>query len=274
MTEQAAARRMRLLEELAQTSGGKTLGAYAEQFEVDERTIRRDVDFLQDLVAGLGRIALQRGRVHAAPAGFGSGYFSLQVQEKQDPKLGIARAVVNGLRDNTAIALTAGSTTYYVAREIRRAHVESERPRNLIAFTNSLPALLELIGGGVNTGVIGEVYNADDCAFHSHELQTSGVIPNPAQGTLDLFSHRGEEASFLKHLLAPIPELIVAVDASKIGHRHPWAFTNSAILTGKTVRLVTTSLADEHRDHLEQLTQSSYKIGCRFLYEETTPATE
>src|SRR5688572_29503928 len=138
MTETAAARRMRILEELLQGGTDRDLTELASDHNVDERTIRRDVDYLQDTVAGVRQVGLR-------------------VEQNREAKVGIARAVVEMLPDNVAIALTAGSTTYLVSRELRRSTVEEERPANLIAFTNSLPALMELIAADITTGVIGEI---------------------------------------------------------------------------------------------------------------------
>src|SRR5256885_2074782 len=84
-----------------------------------------------------------------------------------------------------------------------------ELARTPIAFTNSLPALTELISGGISTGLVGEVYNPDDSAFHSHELRSgfhpsvaivgaSGLIANGR--SLELYSHRAEEAAFMRQL--------------------------------------------------------------------------
>lgn len=282
MTELAAARRMRLLEMLRCGGAGRELSSYAHDFGVDERTIRRDIDYLQDVVGAVEQIALRRGQVYATRGGHGPGYFTDQLEHNRAAKQAIAREVVDSLGDNLAIALTAGSTTYQVAREIRRAHVEDERPHSLIVFTNSLPALLELIAAGVSTGVIGEVYDPDDSAFHSHEFHSafqsslavvgaSGVVANPTAGTLELFSHRAEEAAFLKQLLAPIPEIVVAVDSSKVGRRHPWSFTSGGILTGKTVRLFTSRLSDAQREPLQKLVGSAHRNGCAFNYTEVEP---
>src|SRR5713226_3680602 len=114
MSEQAAARRMRLLEALWQGEGGKELGAYAQMLNVDERTVRRDVDYLQGIVTAVQGIELRRGHVHAARAGYAPGYFTDQLEQNQAVKEAIARQVVTTLGDNLAIALTAGSTTYFV----------------------------------------------------------------------------------------------------------------------------------------------------------------
>jgi DeoR/GlpR family transcriptional regulator of sugar metabolism len=278
MSENASARRMRLLEELSEETDGKDLESYARLLHVDDRTIRRDVDYLQDLVSSIRGIEVRKGHVFASKDGYGAGYFSDQVGRRQDVKQKIARHIVESLGDNLAVVVTAGSTTYFVARELRRAHIEEERPRNLIALTNSLPALMELIAGGVSTGVVGEVYDPDDCAFHSHELRTafhpsmcivgaSGVVANPASGTLDLFTQRAEEAAFMKQLLGPVPEIIVAADAPKVGRRHPWSFTDGGLLLGKTVRLVTDDLVPQQLEALDELTKSALRKGWRFTYE-------
>lgn len=279
MTEQAAARRMRLLEELQNGGAGRELIEYAGRLHVDERTIRRDVDYLQDVVATVRGIEVRRGHVYSTCDGFTPGYFTGELQHNRVAKEAIARRVVESLGENLAIVITAGTSTYFVAREIKRATVEEVRPHNLIAFTNSLPALMALISGGVSTGIIGEVYNPDDCAFHSHELRTafhpgvaivgaSGVVANPGSGTLDLYSHRAEEASFMKQLLGPIPEIIVAVDGTKVGKRHPWSFTSGGLLTGKSVRLFTDSLDSGQTDLLESLAGAAHKSGSRFGFEQ------
>ena len=272
---------MRLLEELNRDGAGTDLSTFARRLDVDERTIRRDVDFLQELLAGLRGIDVRRGKVFVNRESYAPGYFADHVGDRRETKIAIAQCVVKGLADNTAIAITAGSTTFYVARELRRAHVEMGSPRNVIALTNSLPALMELISGGVSTGVIGEVFEPDDCAFHSHELRSafhpnvaivgaSGLIADASTGELKLFSHRAEEAAFMKQLLAPVPEIVIAADASKVGRRHPWVFTDRTILEGKRVRLVTDRLDTEQRDMLNRLASAAPKSGFAFEFVETS----
>src|SRR6266550_6322576 len=92
MTDQAAARRMRLLEAL-QSGGGRGLADFAADFQVDERTIRRDIDYLQDLVMSIDQIVLRRSRVHATREARGPGYFADQIGHKREAKEAIARRV-------------------------------------------------------------------------------------------------------------------------------------------------------------------------------------
>ena len=119
----------------------------------------------------------------------------------------------------------------------------------------------------------------EDCAVHTPEFHSafqpgvaivgaSGVLLGAqfAQGTLELFSHRAEEAAFLKQLLADVPEVIIAVDSSKLGRHHPWSF-GGAVLIGKTVRLVTDALNPQQRAELDKLTEQLAESGTRFYYE-------
>lgn len=271
MPDSADARRMRLLEDLADTGGGAPLSDYAERHGADDRTIRRDVDHLRDLVAAVQSIDIRRGRVCASRTAYAQGYFTEQMAANADRKVAMARAVVDALPDDFAIALTAGSSVYHVAREIRRRRIEDRRPANLIAFTNSLPALVELIGADVHTGVMGEVYNADDCAFHSHDHRSafqaaraivgaSGLTAGTS-GALELYSHRSEEAAFHRALLRDIPEIDVVVDAAKVGRRHPWPFTGRDLVLGKRIRLYTTPLAPAQTDMLADLADRAPRAG-------------
>ncbi len=278
MALEADARRLKLLEELASGTNGRDLGEFARLLGADDRTIRRDVEFLQDLVPKVERIDIRRGKIHAARTGFGPGYFSDQVVNSREPKEAIARRIVDTLPSDLPIVLTAGTTVYYVARELKRAASEENPPHGVIAFTNSLPALLELISAGISTGIIGEAYDPDDCAFYSHDLRSafhpsvaivgaSGVVADARRGTLDLFSHRADEAAFMQQLLIGVPEIVIAVDSSKIGRRHPWSFSGGRLLEGKTVRLVTNNLEQSQRAALAGLT-GSCELTFAFQFEE------
>lgn len=279
MPDGAASRRIQLLELLRQSESGLALDDAAVALGADGRTIRRDVDYWQDLFSGLQGITIQRGRVHASRRGYTAGYFTDQIEHERAAKDAIAATAVAAIADGEAVAITAGSTTYAVARELRRARIEEDRPRNATVFTNSLPVLWELVAAGLPTGVLGEVYDSDDCAFHSHEFRSgfqaslaivgaSGLAANADGVSLDLFSHRSAEAAFMKQLLAPIPEVIVAIDASKVGRRHPWSFTSGGVLVGKRVQIITSALTEHQRDSLESLCGASSRAGISLSFKE------
>lgn len=283
MSEQAEARRMRLLGILAKSNEPIDLTQLSVELRCDERTIRRDLDLLQQTFQQVQGIEVRRGRVLIGKPGYHSGYFADQMDRNIGAKEAIAKAVVASLPDNTSLALTAGSTTFAVAREIRRSVIEDNRPRNLIAFTNGIPALQELVAAGVSTGVVGEIFNPEDCALHTQEYHSSfqpGVVIVGASGilygndtahnTFDLFTHRAEEAAFLKQLIAGVSEIIVVADNSKLGCRHPWSF-GGKVLQGKKVRLVTDTLSQEQHDELSRLAESLPALGIRFQFQSASP---
>lgn len=279
MAEQTDARRMRILELLSEPAEPQPLENLAAAMRCDTRTIRRDLDFLQQLLHAVNGVEVRRGKVIVQRSGYSSGYFTNQLDRHIAAKSAIAKRVVASLPDETAIALTAGSTPYAVAKEIRRAAVEGEPPHNLIVFTNSIPSLLELVAVGVSTGVLGEIYSAEDCALHSSEFRSafqpsmaivgaSGVLlgAGPGGGHLDLYSHRAEEAAFLRQIIASAPEVVVVADSTKLGKRHPWNF-GASTLNGKRVRLVTDVLTAEQHEQLEVLRERMEPSGAELLFE-------
>lgn len=284
MTEPSSARKFELLELLASSPEGLTLAEAAERLGVDERTVRRDVDALQELLPRVGQVQLVRGRIKAGPW-----VFPDSEPYEPDPsahvKARLANAAVKHIPDGSAIVLTAGTTTLAVARELRRAHLTGTPPRDVIVFTNSLPALLQFVSAGISTGVLGEVYTPTDSAFHSHELRTrfqaslavvgaSGIILDASASTVSLCSDRVEEAAFMRQLLVNVPEILVVAEAAKIGRRHPWPFTSDGLLTGKHLHIVTTSLQRRQRDALAAVADGAVRTGWSLTYEEVELCAE
>lgn len=275
----AEARKMRLLEMIAGSEEACELDSLAIDMKCDTRTIRRDLDSIQQLLQNIQGVEIRRSKVLAVRTGHSPGYFSDQLGKNAPAKERIAKAIVRKLPDEIALALTAGSTPFAVAKEIRRAVVEGESPKNPIVFTNSLPALLEMVVAGVSTGALGEIYVPEDCALHSPEFHSS-VLPSiaivGASGIsigadgglpgLNLFSHRAEEAAFMKQLLVNIPEVIIAADSAKLNKRHPWNFGGKT-LNGKKVRLVTEALSQEQADGLDRLAERLCSDNILFSYE-------
>lgn len=272
---------MCLLERLSESNSGVRLSDLADRLAVDERTVRRDLDALQGLLDSVGAIQLDRGTVRAMPGVFARVLpGGARSGSEASSKVAMSEAAVRRIPEGSAVVLTAGTSTLAVAARLRSCQVNQTPPNNLIVFTNSLPALLELVAGGVSTGVIGEVYNPMDCAFHSQELRTrfqashaivgaSGIILDTKAGSVNLCSDRMEEAAFMRQLLAPIPEILVVAEAGKIGRRHPWSFTSEGLLAGKTVHLITTSLQRAQTDALAGLAEAARRSGITLTFEET-----
>ncbi len=280
MTDQASSRRMRIMERLRESEEGASLAELAGEFGTDERTIRRDAELLQDLLNEVGGVELVRGRLRPNRCAA----WRRQAQMDDARRL-MAEAALKHVPDGTALVITAGSSTLAVASAIRRAEMRGGKPSGLIVFTNSLPALLELVEAGVSTGVIGEVYNPGDMAFHSHELRTrfqaslavvgaSGIVLGGGNGSVSLCSDRVEEAAFMRQILAPIPQVLVVADATKIGRRHPWSFTSDGLLADKSVHIVTTTLTRNQSDTLAATAEAGRKLGMTLTFEEVQKCAE
>lgn len=285
MTDPAASRRAWLLDKLASAAEGMPLADIAQELGVDERTVRRDVEALHGLLSAIGGVSVRRGSVVPSPPLAPVSSVKEATNPSERRHRAMAEATVRRIPSGSALVLTAGRSVRAVAAALRRVQTLGEEPRDLIVFTNNLPALLELIAGGISTGVVGEVYNASDRAFHSHELRTryqasmavvgaSGLVLDAAAGTINLCSDRIEEASFMRQLLAPIPGILVVADSAKIGRHHPWSFTSDGLLVGKAVHIVTTQLEREKADGLAGICEVARRSGITLTYEEVPVCAE
>ncbi len=109
----AVLRRQRILEEL-QLNGSALISGLAEQLAVSEMTIRRDLaglenDGLLERVHG-GAVLAQRGVEEPG--------FDKKVLCQQPEKAAIARMAAGLVKPGSAIGLSAGTTTYMLAREL------------------------------------------------------------------------------------------------------------------------------------------------------------
>ena len=277
MAENTDARRMRLLERLAGAGKAIRLEGLAEEQGCNLRTIRRDLDALQRLVETVRSIEVHRGSASAESAPYPLGRFRNNLEIHTEEKRRIARVVAGMVPNDASIALTGGTTLLYVAQELRAAAVEERPPADCIVFTNSLPALHELVAAEIETGVLGEIYVADDCALHSPSFRSafqpslaiagvSGITwsSGGAASPLSFYSSRADEATFLHHLLSSVPEIIVPADSSKLNRRHPWSI--DLPLADKKVTLVTESLTTQQITELKGVQKRLESLRCDFVW--------
>jgi DeoR/GlpR family transcriptional regulator of sugar metabolism len=122
-------RRERILN-LVRSVGGVRVSELVEQLGVSDMTIRRDIEVL----AGRGLVA----RVHGGATTVGDrsadepGFAAKSAQQRIE-KRAIARAAVRLVQPGAAVALSAGTTTYEIARELCAV-------ADLTVVTNSFPA--------------------------------------------------------------------------------------------------------------------------------------
>lgn len=125
----ASQRQERILEEV-QRSGGVRISALVEQLGVSDMTIRRDIAALarRGLVERVhGGAAAVRGRSTDEPG------FRAKSALRQQEKATIARAAAQLVSAGDSVAVSAGTTTLAVARELLTVG-------QLTVVTNSLPA--------------------------------------------------------------------------------------------------------------------------------------
>ncbi len=211
----AEERRNRLLE-LVRVRGFSSLPELAEQLEVSESTVRRDVEHLE--VTGSAR------RIHGGVL-YSGGSPKLPHFDDRQPaqwqwKRAIARAAVKLIDDGDTVLLDGGSTTYEVARLLRG--------RSLHVVTNSLPVAnlfatdansdLVLIGGNVcpRTGVTRGPY-ADQMLAKVRVRKT--VMSTGAVSDEGLFNNNLLLVETERAMIRAANQVIVVVDHTKFGHQ-------------------------------------------------------
>ncbi len=127
----ASMRRRQILEHLQQT-GGMRLSELSRALSVSEMTIRRDLEFLQQqgLVERVHGGAVLRQRGTEEPG------FAKKALLHQAEKEAIARRAAQLIQPGCAVALSAGTTTWHLARLLATRH-------DITVVTNSMSAWSE-----------------------------------------------------------------------------------------------------------------------------------
>lgn len=212
-----ATERRALIEARILAAGEVDFASLADEFEVSEMTIRRDVDTLEerDLVRRVAGGAIAYAGRAAEPA------FSARALSAAREKTHIANAVVRLLRTGETVILDSGSTALAVARAVvgRDLQLTVVTPSILVAMeladepdTTVLllggevrPKELSLIGPETQRSLAG--YNCD-----TYVMGVGGLAA--AAGATEY--HRGESA--VKEIaISSAERVIAAVDASKLG---------------------------------------------------------
>jgi len=213
----ARQRQERILEAL-RASGGVRVSDLTEELRVSYMTVRRDLDALAerglvDKVHGGATISTQRSADEP-------GFEAKSVRE-QPEKEAIAAEAARLVRPGTAIGMTAGTTTYALARYLR------DIP-NLTVVTNSIPVaevmrhsertdLSIVLTGGLRTpsdALVGPVADAAVRAMHVDILfmGVHGMEERAGLTTPNLL-----EAETNRALLRSAQQLVVVADHTKWG---------------------------------------------------------
>ena len=246
------ARRNKILE-ILHRDGQVRVAQLASMLGATTVTIRNDLDALA-LEGYLERV--QGGAVQTD-----SSYYNLEFQRRKlqnrAAKKHIAALTAELIRDGNTIILNSGTTTYYVA-------VELKKRKNLQIVTNSLTIALELgsqptfrvtlLGGDINAQY-GFTWGADaqeqlrkyraDYAI----LGMDGVCPRRGLST-----YHAEEAVMDRLMMERAAETIVVANSSKLGNE---GFSYVGDISGVS-RLVTDGAAD--RDAIADLRKQGVSV--------------
>jgi DeoR/GlpR family transcriptional regulator of sugar metabolism len=110
----AAQRHMVILDEVRR-NGAVRVSDLTQVLGVSEMTIRRDLDVL----ASQGLLAKVRGGATSFPPSTEEPGFEAKWLSQRDEKEAIAKEAVRHVRPNTAVGVTAGTTTWTLAHELR-----------------------------------------------------------------------------------------------------------------------------------------------------------
>jgi DeoR family transcriptional regulator, fructose operon transcriptional repressor len=211
----AEQRRDRLLE-LVRVQRFASLPRLAEQLEVSESTVRRDLDQLEEL--GSAR------RIHGGVLYTGVSpklpHFDVQQPAEWDKKKAIAAAAIELIDDGDTILLDGGSTTYEMARLLvgRPLHVVTTSLPVANLFASDSNSDLVMIGGnicprsGVSRGPFTDqmllTVRVRKTIFSVAGIHDDGFFNN------DLLLVETERA-----MMQAANEVIVVADSTKLGHQ-------------------------------------------------------
>jgi DeoR/GlpR family transcriptional regulator of sugar metabolism len=208
-------RRGRILTELRR-SGAVRVADLSGLLGVSDMTIRRDLEQLSS--DGLAT-KVHGGAVLGSQAAFEPG-FEVKSQLAEPAKLAIATAAVAMIRPGAAIALSAGTTTWSMARlvtELPDLTVITNSPTVADAITSKNPQMNVVLTGGVRTpsaALVGPVADRSIAGLHVDQLflGVHGADPHAGFTTPNLAEAKTDQA-----LIAAAREVIVVADSSKWG---------------------------------------------------------
>ncbi|AXC14083.1 putative DeoR-family transcriptional regulator [Acidisarcina polymorpha] len=213
MTEIAERNRLESIVQMLRMNTSASIGEIAEAFHVSQMTIRRDIQKLVETgqvirIPGGARIEHWRGAERS---------FFERLQKMSPAKRSIGAAASALIRDGESVVLDSGTTTLYVARQLRSR-------RNVVVFTFSLAVLEELTSAeGIRVELTGGVYRAS-----SHDLIGHAVAKSLLSIFADTVIFGAAAISYTRGVMVHDPDAqiemlqagkrkVLVVDSSKIG---------------------------------------------------------
>jgi DeoR/GlpR family transcriptional regulator of sugar metabolism len=213
MRESSELPRLEAVLQLLKLNTEASISDIAEQFQVSQMTIRRDLQKLAESgqvirIPGGARIEHWRGMERS---------FFERLETMSPAKRSIGKAAAALVRDGESVVLDSGTTTLYVARELRSR-------RKIVVITFSLAVLEELASAEeLRVELTGGVYRSS-----SHDLIGHGVAESLKSFYADHVVFGAAAVSFTRGVMVHDPDAqremleagkqkILIVDSSKIG---------------------------------------------------------
>lgn len=204
-----------ILEELSQ-DGSVKVSKLTKMFQVSIETIRRDLEFLEKqgfLKRVYGGAVLKKNSVDKLN-------FSNRKNEFIEEKKEVAQIAARYVEEGQSIALSGGTTSIEIARELKKNF------KNLTIITNSLLVTNELSDiDGFNVILTGGILNHKEYAFYgeiSKNVLLNFMVDKafiPVSGvslTKGITEYMIEEVQIQRAMMEIAQEVIVLADSSKI----------------------------------------------------------
>lgn len=212
MSEVTERSRLDSIVQMLRINTSASIAEIAETFHVSQMTIRRDLQKLVEAgqvirIPGGARIEHWRGAERS---------FFERLEKMSHAKQSIGRAASTLIRDGESVVLDSGTTTLYVARELRAR-------RNIVVFTFSLSVLEELTSAeDIRVELTGGVYRSS-----SHDLIGHAVGKSLTSICADTVIFGAASISFTRGVMVHDPDAqrellqagkrrVLVVDSSKI----------------------------------------------------------
>ncbi len=214
MESLASKERTAWLQKQLRAFGSVTLAEAAEQLEVSEMTIRRDLQTL--VTAGYAR-RVRGGAISTSPVSFAG-----RDRSRSEEKLAIARKLVRLVPRRGLIAFDSSSTMFRVATLVQSAD-------DLMVLTNSVetlgalrdkPGIVPMLTGGRfderSDSLVGPaaVRTAQSMTFDLFFASATSL-----HASAGAFESTEEEAAVKTALLGSSSRLVLGVDVAKLGRR-------------------------------------------------------
>lgn len=213
MNESAESSRLNSIVEMLKINTSASIAEIAEACRVSQMTIRRDLQKLVETgqvirIPGGARIEHWRGAERS---------FFERLQKMAHAKRSIGAAASALVKDGESVVLDSGTTTLYVARELRAR-------KNVVVFTFSLSVLEELTSAeNIRVELTGGVYRSSSHDLIGHAVAkslTSIYADTVIFGAAAVSLSRGvmvHDPDAQRELLQAGKRKVLVVDSSKIG---------------------------------------------------------